>query len=568
MSDIAAILADSAQQLTEAGAPYELSEQSIEGINYRLYTQAPATMKELLDAGRVHGDATFLVYEDEQWSFTRFYQQVDAIAYQLVNRYGVKKGARIAIAMRNFPEWMSVYTAVASLGAVVVPLNSWGQKEELEYGLSDSGAAIVFCDQRRFEHIAGDLVDLGIKAVVVRSESAIKADGAESFEDFLDNTYGVTLPVFEVNSEDPVMIMYTSGTTGKPKGAVSSHRNIVQAVYNFEFHGINSAMANPKAIEAMFASGNPPTSLLAVPLFHVSGCYAMFLLSLRGGRRIVMMYKWDPLEALQLIEQHKITTLSAVPTMVMDALGHEKFDQYDTSSLIAIGGGGAAPPPLFAELAHSKIDNAYTGTGYGMTENNASCANCTGEAFRYKPTSAGTLSPIVDFKTCNEEGVELPRGERGEIWMRSPTVVQGYWNRPEDNAKTFVDGWLATGDIGYIDDENFVFIVDRAKDIVIRGGENISAAEIEGRLHDHPAVWEVAAIGLPHEKLGEELAVVLNFKPGKTATADELQTFVADQLAGFKVPSQVFITEQPLPRNATGKLLKKDLKEQYRSHTA
>jgi long-chain acyl-CoA synthetase len=208
------------------------------------------------------------------------------------------------------------------------------------------------------------------------------------------------------------------------------------------------------------------------------------------------------------------------------------------------------------------------GTGYGMTENNASCANCTGEAFRYKPTSAGTLSPIVDFKTCNEEGVELPRGERGEIWMRSPTVVQGYWNRAEDNAKTFVDGWLATGDIGYIDEENFVFIVDRAKDIVIRGGENISAAEIEGRLHDHPAVWEVAAIGLPHEKLGEELAVVLNFKPGKTASADELQTFVADQLAGFKVPSQVFITEQPLPRNATGKLLKKDLKEQYRSHTA
>lgn len=567
MSDIAAILADSAQQLIKAGAPYELSEQSIGGIDYRLYTQAPATMKELLDAGRAHGDAIFLVYEGEEWSFNQFYQQVDAIGYQLINRYGIKKGDRVAIAMRNFPEWMSVYTAVASLGAVIVPLNSWGQKEELEYGLSDSGASIVFCDQRRYQHIADDLIDLGVKAVVARSESTIDSEGAESFEDFLDNTQDVTIPAFDVATEDPVMIMYTSGTTGKPKGAVSSHRNIVQAVYNFEFHAINSAMANPKTIEAMFASGNPPTSLLAVPLFHVSGCYAMFLLSLRGGRKIVMMYKWNPLEALQLIEQHKITTLSAVPTMVMDALGHEQFNEFDTSSLIAIGGGGAAPPPRFAELAHSKINNAYAGTGYGMTENNASCANCTGEAFRYKPTSAGTLSPIVDFKTCDEQGNELPTGERGEIWMRSPTVVQGYWNRPEDNAKTFVDGWLATGDIGYIDKENFVFIVDRAKDIVIRGGENISAAEIEGRLHDHPAVWEVAAIGLPHEKLGEELAVVLNFKPGQSASVDELQSFVADQLAGFKVPSQVFITEQTLPRNATGKILKKALKEQYGSQT-
>ncbi len=568
MSDIVATLAESAQQLIQADAPYEIIEQDIDGIAYRLYRQAPHSVKELLDAGRAHGDNIFLSYEGEEWSFKRFFQQADTIAYQLVNRYGVKKGDRIAIAMRNFPEWMTSYVAIASLGAVVVPLNSWGQKDELTYGLNDCGASVVFCDQRRYEHIADELADMALKAVVARPESAISTDNAESFEDFLDNTFGVEIPAFAVADEDPVMIMYTSGTTGKPKGAVSSHRNIIQAVYNFEFHSINSAMANPKAIEAMFAGGHAPSSLLAVPLFHVSGLYAMFLLSLRGGRKIVMMYKWDPLQAIQLIEEHSITTLSAVPSMVMDALGHPDYDQYNTSSLKALGGGGAAPPPLFAELAYSKVDNVYPGTGYGMTENNASCSNCTGEAFRYKPNSAGTLSPIVDFKTCDENGGELARGERGEIWMRSPTVVQGYWNKPEENRKTFVDGWLATGDIGYLDDENFVFIVDRAKDIIIRAGENISAAEIEGCLHDHPAIWEVAAIGVPHQTLGEELAVVVNFKEAQTISEQQLREFVSSKLAGFKVPSHVFVTDQPLPRNASGKILKKNLKQQYGSEAS
>lgn len=563
MSDIAQLLADAASQLTQDGAPYALTDLSVGGNDYRVYQAAPDSMRELLAVGRGHGDACFIEYEDESWSFTRFYEHVDAIAYQLVNRYNLAKGDRVAIAMRNFPEWMTAYVAVTSLGAIVVPLNSWGKKDELEYALNDCGAKVVFCDQQRFNYIADDLINMGLKAVVVRPSEAINTANAESYDSFIDGINNIEVPFFDVAPEDPAMIMYTSGTTGNPKGVVSSNRNITQAVINFEFSATSSAMANPKAIGAMIASGNPPASLLAVPLFHVSGCYAMFLLSLRGGRKIVMMYKWDAGKALELIEQKKITTLSAVPTMVMDVLEHPNFDSTDTSSLFALGAGGAACPPRFAELAYDKVDNVYAGTGYGMTENNATGSNCSGEAFRHKPNSAGVLSPVVEFKTCDENGNELEKGATGEIWLKSAAVAQGYWNNPEATAETFIDGWLVTGDIGYIDDEEFVFIVDRAKDIIIRGGENIAAAEIEGCLHDHPAIWEVAAISVPHDGLGEEVGVVANTKEGETITAEELQAFVKERLAAFKVPSKVWIRDEPMPRNATGKILKKALKEQY-----
>jgi acyl-CoA synthetase (AMP-forming)/AMP-acid ligase II len=442
-------------------------------------------------------------------------------------------------------------------------MNSWGQRDELEYGLIDSGSTVVFCDEQRYNHIADDLARLNIKAVVVRSNAAIDSPQAEDFQAFIADAPAGEMPAFAVDSEDAAMIMYTSGTTGHPKGVVSSHRNIIQAIYNFELTATVSAMANPKVIEAMMTSGNPPASLLAVPLFHVSGCYAIFLLSLRGGRRIVMMYKWNAQEALRLIEEKKITTLSAVPTMVMDVLDHPDFDKTDTSSLIALGGGGAACPPRFKDLAYEKVKNAFPGTGYGMTENNASCSNTTGEGFRYKPKSAGTLSPFAEFKTCDEEGNELPKGSTGEIWMKSASVAQGYWNKPEATAETFIDGWLVTGDIGYLDDEDFVFIVDRAKDIIIRGGENISAAEVEGCLHDHPAVRDVAAIAVPHETLGEELGAVVIFKDGQSASPEELQAFVKERLAGFKVPSKIWIRDEEMPKNATGKTLKKALKEQY-----
>jgi acyl-CoA synthetase (AMP-forming)/AMP-acid ligase II len=563
MSTLADAIADSFQQLTQAEAPYEIIQKELSGQNCRVYKQAPNSVKELIDAGRNHGDAIFVNYEGDEWSFNRFFKQVDAIGYQLANRYQIKAGDRVAIAMRNYPEWMTSFAAITSLGAIAVPLNSWGQKDELEYGLEDAGAKAVFCDQQRFDYICESLDKLEIKAVVVRHSKEIDHKHAETLDSFITGVDDVDIPSFNSEGEDPAMILYTSGTTGNPKGAISSHRNMIQAIINFEFSAISSAMVNPKAIEAMFASGNPPCSLLAVPLFHVSGLYPMFLLSLRGGRKIVMMHKWNPSEALKIIEREKITTLSAAPNMVMDVLGHPEFDNHDTSSLFALGSGGAATPTRFSELVREKMDTAYAGTGYGMTENNATCSNCTGEAFSYKPKSSGILSPIVDFKTCDEGGNSLPKGDTGEIWIKSPTVVKGYWKNEAATNETFVDGWLRTGDIGYIDEENFVFLVDRAKDIIIRGGENISAAEIENCLYDHPAVWEVAAFSVPNSSYGEEVAVSINCKPDKQTDQQDIQQFVKDRLAGFKVPSIIVFREDPMPRNAAGKIIKKEIRDSY-----
>ncbi len=563
MHEIAAKLAESTAQLTAPGAPYELEDAEINGYPCRQFRNVPANVRELLAVGRQHGDKVFLVYEGEEWSFNRFFAQVDAIGARLASEFGVGKGDRVAIAMRNYPEWMTAYVAIVSMGAVAVPLNSWGKRDELEYGLTDSGARIVFCDPPRLDHIAADLGTLGVRAIVARSNGAALPEGAISLESLLEGSEGATLPAFDVAPDDAAMIMYTSGTTGRPKGALSTQRNVVQAIHGFEFGAMLMAMNNQKAIEHMLTSGNEPSSLLAVPLFHVSGCYAQFLLSLRGGRKIVMMYKWDPTQALKLIEKHRITSFSGAPAMVMDVLDHPEFDNHDTSALFSVGGGGAACPPRYSKLVYEKIPMAYPGAGYGMTETNAICSSFTGEPYRYKPRASGYLVPIMELKTVDENGRDLPPGETGEIWVRGPTVIQGYWNRPDANAETFHDGWLATGDIGHLDEEGFVFIVDRAKDIVIRGGENISSGEVEGVLSWHPAVQEAAAFGVPHDTLGEELAVAVTLRPGQSTDAEGIRAFVGEHLAGFKVPAYVWIRDEALPRNATGKIVKKTIREEY-----
>jgi long-chain acyl-CoA synthetase len=557
--DIVAKLEEAREQLTGAGAPFEIELRQINGVELKVYKNAPGTLRDAMAEARQHGEKIFITFGEERYSFDQFFESVDRLANHLVNHYAIAKGDRVAIAMRNYPEWMMAYTAVVSVGAIVVPLNSWGQADELEYALSDAGAKLAFVDEQRAGYIADRLDKLECRAVVVRPESALSNDRMANWES--TQQAPANMPEVDLSSGDLAMIMYTSGTTGNPKGAVSTHFAVCQALNNFEVHSYISAMANPEAIGKMMNSGYEPATLLTVPLFHVSGCYSVFLLNLRGGRKTSIMYKWNAEEALKTIERERITIFTGVPTMTMALLESPAFAETDTSSLYSLGAGGTACPPHLKDLVYSKLPDAYPGTGYGMTETNATCANCTGEAWRAMPHSAGTLSPIVEVKTVDDDGNDLPRGETGELYVRSPANVQQYWNLPEATASTFIDGWVATGDIGFLDDEGFLFIVDRKKDMVIRGGENIYPIEIEGALLTHPAIHEAAVFGVPHDTWGEELAAQVFADNG--TTEEEINAYLAGQLAGFKIPSYMEILTEPLLKGATGKVLKKAIRQSW-----
>ncbi|CAA0108787.1 class I adenylate-forming enzyme family protein [Zhongshania aliphaticivorans] len=560
MNDISNRLTTCTEQLCQVGAPFEICSSSDGTL--REYKNAPATMRELVDAGRAHGEQEFLVYQQERLSFSQFFEKVDALGHYLINSRAIATGERVAIAMRNCPEWMIAYAAIVSVGAVVVPLNSWGSADELSYCLEDAGAKLLICDLPRLQLTKPLLANLGCQALVTGANSDTD-DSLDYFDAIISKNRGGELPIIACAPNDIAQIMYTSGTTGRPKGAVSTHKNICQAIYSFEFHGICSAMANPKAIENMFAGGFAPCTLLSVPLFHVSGCYAAFLLNLRGGRKTVMMYKWSPKEALKLISQERVTIFSAVPSMVMDLLRHPDFESSDTSSLFSLGGGGAACPPAFKETITNTLSTSYVGTGYGMTESNAICASCTGDAFMYKPNSAGTLSPLVEWQTRDEYGQLLSAGSTGEIWLKSVCNIKKYWNKPDANKISFDGEWMATGDIGYLDEENFVYLVGRAKDLIIRGGENIYPAEIEACLSLHPRIAEAAIIAVPDERLGEIPAAVIKPRDNAEISSDDIKSYLSDKLAAYKIPQEIWISSQDLPRNASGKILKSELVRQY-----
>ncbi len=561
MTAIGRPLSDAEQGLCAPGSPYELAAVTVDGQHYRLFAQTPDTMRGLLDVARAHGDSEFLCYVDangekQRRSFCEYFQRVDALAHGLVTDFGLQQGQRVAIAMRNTPEWLEVYAAVVSLGAIVVPLNSWGSADDLQYVLHDSAPGLVVCDGPRYALINGVLTDIGCRAIVARADVA----DAMRYETVIARHIGHAMPTpWHCHSDDPVQIMYSSGTSGRPKGAVSSHRNIIQAIFSFEYQAVLGIMANPDALDTILSCGDRPTALLAVPLFHVSGCYASFLLHLRGGRRMVMMYKWQAEQALTLIEQEKITIFSAAPSMLIDLLQHPRCEPQRIASLFSIGSGGAACPERVRQLIGDTFAQSYTGTGYGMTESNAIGSSCVGIAFDSKPGSAGTLSPLVEFKTCNTEGDELPVGQQGEIHLRSVCNSRVYWG--QNGGKPILDagGWLATGDIGYIDHSGFVFVTDRAKDMIIRGGENIHPAEIEARVSQHPDIVECAAFALPDPLLGECVALAYRTQTGEPIDPEVLHNELLAQLAAYKRPTQIVALTSPLPRSPSGKVLKGEL---------
>ncbi len=548
---------EAVEKLTGPGGPFEIVEAEVLGRRMRVFKSSPPSLRALFDAARARGDAPFLVYEDERWSFADTMARVDALGAALVLR-GVRPGDRVAIAMRNYPEWVVAFAAITSLGAISVSLNAWWTTEELDYALRDSGSSVVIADAERVARIAPLLGSLPLRMLAVRTQGALPAC-TERFEDAV--VPGSKLPDVALHPDLDATILYTSGTTGHPKGAVSTHRAVLSALQSFACRAlVNGAMG----VGAKQPNAKPwPTSfILVVPLFHVTGCVPVMLSCFAAGYKLVMMHKWDAERALELIERERVTQFVGVPTQSWDLLESPAFAKRDTSSLVSVGGGGAPAPPELVRRVDRSFAAARPGIGYGMTETNAYGPGNAGEDYLRKPTSCGRVVPVVELRVTDPEGRVLGANEVGELWFRGPNLIRGYWNKPEATAETIVDGWLRTGDIGRIDEEGFVYVQDRAKDMVLRAGENVYCAEVEAALYEHPDVYEAAVFGVPHERLGEEVAAAIVPKPGRTLEPAALRAFLAQHLAPFKIPTRIAIHAEQLPRNPAGKILKRTLRDE------
>ena len=540
---------------------FELVDAEVFGIKTQVFKNAPAHLGQVFAGARGHGEKTFLVYEGETYTFTQAMDQIDALSNLLVNTYGVKKGDRVAVAMRNYPEWVMSFAAIISVGAISVSMNSWWVEDEMDFALQDSGATVLICDQQRFDIASASCKKLGVKVLVVRAEKPLPP-GVDKWQDALAPhlAAGLKCPTVDISSDDDATILYTSGTTGRPKGAVSTHRAIISALMAFSSRNAVLTMSGTKLKEV--TGPEVPTSfILIVPLFHVTGCVPVMMSCFIAGLKLAIMYKWDAEKALEMIEREQITNFVGVPTQSWDLVNSPAFDKYDTSSLRAVGGGGAPSPTSLVGKVNDKVKNGSPQLGYGMTETNAFGPGITGSDYLSHPTSTGRAVLPMRVEVRDENLKPVPTGQAGEIWFFGPMLIRGYWNRPDATAETIVDGWLRSGDVGRLDADGFVYVEDRVKDMILRAGENIYGAEVESAIYDHPAVHEAAVFGVPHERLGEEVGVAILPKAGAKLDPQDLWKFLEGKIAAFKVPAHVIVMHEPLPRNAAGKFLKRELQQ-------
>ncbi|THD35218.1 MAG: long-chain fatty acid--CoA ligase [Sphingomonas sp.] len=557
-------LQDATATLTAPGSKFEMETVTIRGVPTRVWKNAPHDLGQLLDLSRTHGKRTFTILDDERVTYEANYRATATLARAL-QAMGVGKGDRVAFAMRNLPEWPVVFFAITTIGAIAVPLNAWWTGAELEYGINDSGAKVLIVDAERHARIAEHLSAMpGLEQLIV-ARSPQPVPGARALEDIVgaSNSWA-TLPDTDrprvaIDSDDDVTIFYTSGTTGSPKGALGTHRNMMTNIMSAGFSSARSFLRRGEAIP----DPTPRTSLTVIPMFHVTACSAGLMGMMASGGTSIFMRKWEPVQAMEIIQREHVHFTGGVPTIAWQLLEHPDRAKYDLSSIEAIAYGGAPSAPELVKKIYEEF-GALPGNGWGMTETMATVTHHAAEDYLNRPTSAGPPVAVADLEIRADDGVTvLPIGEVGELWARGPMIVKEYWNKPEASAETFVNGWVRTGDLARLDEEGFVYIVDRAKDMVIRGGENIYSSEVENALYEHPAVTDCAIIGIPHRTLGEEPAAVVHLAPGMTASEAELQAWVRTRLAAFKAPVAVRFVHETLPRNANGKILKKDLKSLF-----
>ncbi|MEZ5239973.1 MAG: class I adenylate-forming enzyme family protein [Microthrixaceae bacterium] len=512
-----------------------------------------------------------MVYEGERWSFAEVMREVDALAAALVEDHGIAKGDRVGIAMRNLPEWIVSFAAITSIGAISVSFNAWWVTEEIDFAIGDCEPSLMLVDAERAGRAAQPCAARGVPMVVARPEPGQDLPGgAAPWSEVV--VPGRSMPVVDIDGEDDATILYTSGTTGHPKGAVSTHRAVCQALFGFNCRAAAEAAREPSGERGGGPAepAPPPSFILVLPLFHVTGCVPVMLGAFAAGLKLVMMYRWEPRRALELIEAERVTQFVGVPTQAWDLLEHPEFGSFDTSSLSRVGGGGApAAPRLVRRMGESFTGGSPT-IGYGMTETNAYGPQNVGRDYLTHPMSTGRATPIAGVEIRSESGATVPVGSLGEIWMSGPHLFRGYWNDPEATRETLVGGWIRTGDLGRLDEDGYLYVTDRQGTWCCGGGgEHLTARRSRRPSTSTPRCTRWRSSAYPTN--GEQVAAAVMLG-GCELDAAGLRTTSPEHLSAFKIPTQVSFTHEPLPLNAAGKILKRmlreDLAEQVASGTA
>lgn len=554
--------------LTAPGAPFETVERWIAGRVVRVYKNAYSDLRAVFESGRRWGHREYLVFEGERVTFDAHARAVAALAYSLVRDFGIRKGDRVAIAMRNFPEWSVAFWAGVCAGAVVTPLNAWGTGEDLQFGIVHSGSKVAIVDGERLQRLLPLRDAIGDATLLAVRTPDDALHGTRTLESiigpvaFYAGLAEQELPAVEIAPDDDATIFYTSGTTGRSKGALGTHRNIVTNILSADFAAAFASVRRGDPIPKDDPLAPQKTGLLPAPFFHVTGCHSNLVPAMAKGRKIVLMYRWNAEQALELIERERINTTSGVPSTAWQLLESPEFSRRDLSSLEGMSYGGAAAAPELTLKVPKALPRVLPRQAYGATETSSISTAISGEDYQRVPDSVGPAVPVCDIRIVKEDGTDAATGESGEIWIAGPNVVKGYWNDPAATAAAFVDGWYRTGDIGRKDADGFVYVLDRIKDMLIRGGENIYCVEIEAALFTHDAVIDAVVFGIPHRILGEEVAAVVQLKPGSDVSEEGLRRHLAGRLPGHKVPKAVDIRTEELPKNATGKVLKRVLREE------
>ena len=548
------------EELTGPGGQFEVIEAPVLGNSLRVFKNAPPSVRDVWLNCAVFAERPYLIYEDEQLTYAQAHAQVAAAAAWLFD-HGLQPGDRVAIAMRNYPEWMVIYWACVSVGIAAVGMNAWWNAEEMQFGMADAAPKVVFLDAERLARLreTPGLAD-SVKLVGVRLSAA--EPNITPWSEVI--AHPGALPDVTVDPDSDACIFYTSGTTGFPKGAQLTHRGCVANLINMVYSTTAQALAVERAT-GVAPPADPPlaVTLLTTPLFHVTANNCGAYLTTAAGGAIVLMYKWEAGEALRLVAKHGITGISGVPVMSREIINHPDFATTDTSTLTGLSGGGAQVPPDLVLKIDEQVKTARPTTGYGMTETCGIITSVTGDFFVAKPASAGPYMPNFEVKCVDDDGNPVAPGELGELWVKGSSVIRGYINRPDATAAAITDGgWLHTGDIARIDEDGFVFIVDRKKDMVLRGGENVFCTEVEAGIYRHAAVAECCVFGVADERLGEEVGVAVVVKDGDMLDETDLRQHCLAVMAKHKVPRYVWFMTEALPRNASGKFLRRELRDE------